>query len=68
MEQAIIGLVPQFGGIAILAAFAFIMLKAHLKALEKFNETLANHFRADQKFMDTLNESLVKICNKMDMK
>lgn len=65
IEEVLVKLVPQYGGLAILALFAFIMLKAQLKALGDFNRTLSNHFQADQKYMDRVNESLSAILNEL---
>lgn len=68
IEEVLIKSVPQYGGLAILALFSFIMLKALLKALgdfnitldktlTDFNTTLTNHFRADQEWMSKMNET-----------
>lgn len=65
IEKVLIDLIPQYGGLAILALFAFVMLKAQLKALGDFNKTLSNHFQADQKYMDKGNESLAAILNEL---
>ena len=66
MNDSIITALTQFGGLGVLAGFAYILLKSSLKQQEKLTKLLDNHLTKLLERQELMNQLLVGIVKKLD--
>lgn len=66
MNDTIITALTQFGGLGVLAGFAYILLKGNLKQQEKLTKLLDNHLTKLLERQELMNQLLQGIVRKMD--
>lgn len=66
MNDSIITALTQFGGLGVLAGFAYILLKGFLKQQERLAKLIDNHLTKLLERQEIMNQLLVGIVKKMD--
>lgn len=68
MNNAIITALTQFGGLGVLAFFAYILLKSFLKQQAQLTRLLDNHLTKLLERQEIMNQLLIGIVKKMEAK
>ena len=65
MENALLQLIPQYGGLAVVAGFAWLLLKSVLKQQERLAKLLDNHLTSLLEHQKATNELLTELVKEL---
>lgn len=66
VNQNLYELIFQFGGLGAVVGFAYILLRAHLKQLDRISKSLENHLGHDEEALMIIRKSLFEILRKLE--